>query len=334
MSVEIIAEAGVNHNGDLEKAKKLIYEASYAGANYIKFQSFITADIISKKAPKAEYQKIDSSDTETQYDMVKKLELSKSMHFSILKHCKKNNINFLSTAFDIKSFIFLKNQMKIEKIKIPSGEITNLPFLRYLGKQKLPILLSTGMSTLKEIDNAVNILLKSGLNIEKLTILHCNTSYPTPYIDANINAMLSIKKKFGTKVGYSDHTPGIEASIAAVAIGAETIEKHFTLNKNLKGPDHKASLSLKELGQLIKSIRNTEKLMGTGLKKPTKSEYINITVARKSIVAARKIKIGEIFTKDNLICKRPGNGISPMLWDKIIGKKSKFNFTKDECIKL
>ena len=329
----IIAEAGVNHNGTLALANKLIDQASNANVDFIKFQFFKTEDVISKIAPKAEYQKINNQDNQSQFDMVKKLELSEKSYLKIIKYCKKRKINFFSTAFDVSSFNFLKKHGQ-NICKVPSGEINNLPFLRFLGSQKLPIIMSTGMSTLKEIEFAINTLIKSGSKKNNITLMHCNTAYPTPLIDANVKAIITLKKNFDVNVGYSDHTLGIEASLAAVSLGATIIEKHFTVNKSLRGPDHKASLNFNELKQLVISIRKIEKSLGDGKKIVSKSELKNIDIARRSIVALKKIKKGTIFSDNNITTKRPGNGLSPIYWDKVIGKKSKFDFEKDDLIKI
>ena len=331
--VKIIAEAGVNHNGSSKKAFDLVDAACKAKVDYIKFQTFKTEEVISKNAPKADYQKKNNSDKQTQYEMVKNLELSKKSHLQIIKYCQKKKIKYFSTAFDNDSFIFLRKN-GLDLCKIPSGEINNLPYLRFLGEQGLPILMSTGMSTMQEIEFALNTLVKSGTKKKNITLLHCNTAYPTPFIDANLRAIKTLKDTFNINVGYSDHTLGIEAAIAAVSIGATFIEKHFTLNKNDQGPDHKASLNVNELTKLVKSIRNVELSLGNGIKTPTTSEKKNIFIARRSIVAAIRIKKGTVFSSKNIKTKRPGNGLSPTLWDNIIGTKSKFDFEKDDLIKL
>ena len=329
----IIAEAGVNHNGKLSIAKDLIDIAASCGADYIKFQTFKADDLLTKNAKKASYQKKTTSNQETQYQLLKRLELSEEMHIDLISHCKKRKINFLSTGFDIDS---IKMLMKFGQdfIKVPSGEINNLPYLKFIGSLKKPVILSSGMSHMQEIEDALEILEKAGCNKNKIIVLHCNTEYPTPKRDVNLKAMLSIKEKFGVKVGYSDHTSGIEIPIAAVALGATIIEKHFTIDRTFEGPDHKASLEPHELLEMIKSIRNIENALGDGVKKPSSSENKNIAIVRKSIVASKNIKKGEFFTNENLTTKRPGTGISPMMWDKLIGKKSKKNFKKDQQIKL
>lgn len=327
----IIAEAGDNHNGSLELAKKLVDCAVKAKANAIKFQTFITEEVISKFAPKAEYQKQQTDINESQFDMVKNLELSFEDFIELKKYCDNSKIQFLSTPFDLLSIDFL-NSIGMPIWKIPSGEITNLPYLIKVAQIKKPVILSTGMSTIDEIEKAVNILKKYGCS--KLTLLQCNTEYPTPFEDVNLRAMNLLKSKFNCDIGYSDHTIGIEASIAAVALGAKVIEKHFTLDKNMKGPDHKASIDFSELSTLIKSIRNVEKALGIEEKVVSNSEYKNIDIARKSIVARTNIKKGEKFTIDNITTKRPGNGISPMKWFEVLGSVSKRNFKKDELIEL
>lgn len=329
----IIAEAGVNHNGSLELAYKLINEAKKSGADYVKFQSFKAERLVSKTAEKAEYQKKTTKRGETQYEMIKKLELSLENHLDLIKYCKKKNIKFLSSPFDLDS-IDLLNELGLEIFKIPSGEIINLPFLRKIGLLGKKVILSTGMANLDEIQNALNILTEYGTKKENITVLHCNTEYPTPFKDVNLKAMLTIKKTFNVKVGYSDHTKGIEVPIAAVALGAEIIEKHFTLDRNMEGPDHKASLEPSELKQMVESIRNIEKALGHGIKKVTKSEAKNLIIARKSIVAKKNIKKGEKFSEDNLAVKRPGTGMSPMRWYEVIGKIASKNFDTDDLIEL
>ncbi len=331
--ITIIAEAGVNHNGSMKTAKKLIDVAALAGADFVKFQTFRAKKLVSKNSEKAEYQINNTSADESQYDMINKLELSKDNHLELIEHCKNLNIKFLSTPFDIESVDLLVD-LGIPLIKIPSGEITNMPFLRYVSTQKKPLILSTGMSTLEEIDSALNILLKNGIEKNDITILHCNTEYPTPIEDVNIKAMNTIKSTFDINIGYSDHTLGIDVSIAAAALGATIIEKHFTLDRSMNGPDHNASLEPNELIEMVKSIRRIEKALGDGNKVPSKSEMKNINIARKSIVAKIVIKKGEIFSEKNISTKRPAGGISPMNWDQVLGKKSRFNFDVDEIIKL
>lgn len=330
----IIAEAGVNHNGSVELAKKMIDIASACGADAVKFQTFRSDQGISKFAPKAEYQKRSTRDNETQLEMVKRVEFDESAHKELIAHCKKKQIKFMSTPFDDES-VELLQRLEVDIFKIGSGEINRLPLLRKIGSLGKKVILSTGMADLKEIQDALDILIKSGTSADSITVLHCNTEYPTPMEDANLKAIQTIAATFpDVQVGYSDHTNGIEAAIAAVAIGAVVIEKHFTLDKNMDGPDHQASLEPDELKAMVRSIRNIEKALGDGVKKPSVSEQKNIPIVRRSIVAARDIQKGEIFTEENLGIKRPGTGISPMLWYEVIGKKAKYNFQKDELIKI
>lgn len=326
--VIIIAEAGVNHNGDIGIAKKLIDAAVEAGVDYIKFQTFKASHLVSKAAKAAKYQNSNLNDEEiTQYEILKSLELSEDQHYSLVEYCKTKNIQFFSTAFDLDGLEFLKS-LDFKMFKVPSGEITNLPYLRRLAEYGLPVILSTGMCNMKEIESALKIL-TTGIPKENITVLHCNTEYPTPMQDVNLKAMISIKKEFDIRIGYSDHTNGIEIPIAAVAMGAKVIEKHFTLDRNLIGPDHKASLEPDELYAMVKSIRNIElALDGDGIKRPTKSELKNISIARKSIFSCRDIHKGEIINNTDLIALRPGDGISPMEWDSICGKIAKNNIPK------
>ena len=332
MSVMIIAEAGVNHNGSIELAKKLIDVAAEAGADFVKFQTFKAETLVTQTADKAEYQKEITDTDESQFEMIKELELDRKTHEELIDHCKQIDIQFLSTAFDHDS-IDLLDELNIPLFKIPSGEITNLPYLRHIGKMGKPIIMSTGMSTLDEVHNALNILIESGAEKEQITILHCNTEYPTPMKDVNLKAMLTIKDELGVNIGYSDHTLGIEVPIAAVAMGAAVIEKHFTLDRNMSGPDHAASLEPEELKAMVAAIRNIEKAMGGGEKKPSSSETKNIAVVRKSIVAKTSIKKGELFTEENLTVKRPGTGISPMGWDTVIGKAASSDYEMDDLIR-
>ena len=328
----IIAEAGVNHNGSLELAKKMIDAAVEAGADAVKFQTFKAEKVVSKHAQKAEYQKKTTAADESQLEMVKKLELDAAVHRKLIDYCKKENIRFLSTPFDLES-IDLLNELGLDIFKIPSGEITNLPYLRKIGALKKEIILSTGMADLGEIEDALDVLTGAGTKLKDISVLHCNTEYPTPFEDVNLKAMLTIKAAFpGIQVGYSDHTEGIEVPIAAVAMGATIIEKHFTLDKNLPGPDHKASLEPDELTAMVRAIRNIEIALGNGIKKPSSSESKNMVIARKSIVAAQAIATGEKFTNNNLTAKRPGAGLSPMLWDKVIGQVAQKDYEKDELI--
>ena len=329
--VFIIAEAGVNHNGDINLAKKLIDVAKEAGADAVKFQTFKAENLVSKSAKKADYQVENTGNNESQYEMIKKLELSFDDFIELKKYCDEKGIMFLSTPFDDESIEFLNN-LGIEIFKIPSGEITNLPYLRKIGKLEKKVILSTGMADLGEIEDALDVLINSGTKKENITVLHANTEYPTPFEDVNLKAMQTISCAFDVDVGYSDHTMGIEVPIAAVAMGAKVIEKHFTLDRNLEGPDHRASLEPDELKAMVSTIRNIEKALGNGIKKPSKSEKKNIEVARKSIVAKRDIKKGEKFSEENLTVKRPGNGISPMRWDEIIGKVANRDYKEDELI--
>lgn len=331
--VLIIAEAGVNHNGKIKTAKKLIDTAVNAGADIVKFQSFITEEVVIKKSIKAHYQKRLTNKNETQFEMIKKLELSKEGHLELFNYCKKKNIEFLSSPFDIPSAIFL-NKLGVKRFKIPSGEITNLPYLRLVGSFGKPIILSTGMSLLTEVKQALSVLNKNGTPLNKITVLHSNTEYPTPFKDVNLQAMLTIRDILNVQVGYSDHTLGFAVPCAATALGAKIIEKHFTLNRFFKGPDHIASLEPNELKVMVRNIRNIEKCLGSAKKKPSVSETKNIKIVRKSIVASCPIKKGDTFSKNNLTTKRPGFGISPMLWDKVIGKKSKKNYKPEDLIKI
>lgn len=333
MKTLIIAEAGVNHNGNLELARDLVVAAASAGADLIKFQSFDTGESISRSAPKADYQKKYTGSDESQFEMVRKLELSKSDHEFLIKECRRNNIGFFSTAFDQKSFDMLVD-FGLDRVKIPSGELTNLPLLRYMARLGKPILLSTGMSNLGDIEAAIEIIESVGTPRELITVLHCTTEYPTPMEEVNLRAMVSIKHAFGVRVGYSDHTPGIEVPIAAVALGASVIEKHFTLDRGLPGPDHKASLEPDELRAMVCSIRNIERALGDGIKRPSVSELNNRAIARKSIVARRDIKVGELFCAENIATKRPGNGISPMRWDEVVGQPARRSFATDDLIEL
>ena len=329
--VFIIAEAGVNHNGSIELAKQLIDIASQAGADAVKFQTFKTENLVSKNAQKAAYQKETTDANESQFDMIKKLELDQNTHIKLIEYCKTKNIMFLSTPFDLDS-IELLNNLGLEIFKIPSGEITNLPYLRAIGVLNKQVILSTGMATLKEIEDALNVLISAGTNKKNITVLHANTQYPTPIEDVNLNAMLTIGKTFGIEYGYSDHTLGIEVDIAAVAMGASCIEKHFTLDKSMEGPDHKASLEPDELNAMVKGIRNIELAMGDGIKQPSPSETPNISIARKSIVAKCDIKKGDILSTENITIKRPGYGISPMQWDEVIGTIAKKDYYVDDTI--
>lgn len=330
----IIAEAGVNHNGDIAKAKALIDKGAEAGVDYVKFQTFKTEKLVTKQAQRASYQDKNTQNNDSQYEMLKKLELSQALHQELMDYCNQKGVKFLSTGFDSESLVFLA-QLGVTIAKIPSGEITNLPYLRQVASLFPEVILSTGMATIGEIKDAVKVLTDNGVSKDKITILHCNTEYPTPMEDVNLKAMLHIQRELGIPVGYSDHTLGIEVPIAAVALGATVIEKHFTLDKTLPGPDHKASLEPDELKAMVSAIRNIEKAIGgSGLKEVSKSEEKNKPIARKSIVASTNIKKGDIFTPENLTVKRPGTGISPMQWDEVIGKEAERDFQEDELIEL
>lgn len=332
--VLIIAEAGVNHNGSLELAKQLIDKAVEAGVDIIKFQTFKSEKLVSKAAKQAEYQQrnIGKKD-EGQLSMLKKLELSQQDHEELIAYCNEKGIRFFSTAFDMDSIDYL-HSLNMGLWKIPSGEITNYPYLRKIAQYHEPVILSTGMCELSDIEAAIMVLLEFGVQKEQITVLHCNTEYPTPYQDVNLKAMLEIEEKFGVKIGYSDHTKGIEVPIAAVALGATVIEKHFTLDRNMEGPDHKASLEPEELKAMVCAIRNIEQALGSGHKTISESERKNIEIARKSIVAACTIKQGETLTEENLTVKRPGNGISPMHWNEVVGTTAIKDFEEEEMIVL
>ena len=330
----IIAEAGVNHNGDIAKAKALIDKGAEAGVDYVKFQTFKASNLVTKQAKRAAYQDKNTQDNDSQYEMLKKLELSETVHQELIDYCTKKGVQFLSTGFDFESLEFLAG-LGITIAKIPSGEITNLPYLRKVATLFTEVILSTGMATITEIKDAIKVLTDNGVSKDKITVLHCNTEYPTPMEDVNLKAMLHIHRELGVPVGYSDHTLGIEVSIAAVALGATVIEKHFTLDKTLPGPDHKASLEPEELKAMVMAIRSIEKAIGgSGLKEVSKSEAKNKPIARKSIVATKTIKKGDLFSVENLTVKRPGTGISPMQWDNVIGKTAKKDFEEDDLIEL
>ena len=331
--VVIIAEAGVNHNGDVNIAKQLIDAAAEAKADYVKFQTFQSNKVISSFAEQASYQYKNTGIKESQLEMVQKLELSKQDHQLLLDHCKKTNIKFFSTSFDLPSTRFLR-KLNLGLFKIPSGEITNLPYLSLIGSYNTEIILSTGMADLGEIEQAIRVLEKNGTERNKITLLHCTTEYPAPFEEVNLKAMNTLREAFGTEVGYSDHTEGIEVAIAATALGASVIEKHFTLDKSLPGPDHKASLDPVELKKMVYSIRLIEKSLGDGRKEPSQSEIRNKSVARKSLVAKKLIKKGDKFTRNNIAIKRPGNGISPMKIDDVLGRKAIRTFTTDEMIEI
>jgi N,N'-diacetyllegionaminate synthase len=329
----IIAEAGVNHNGDLNLARRLVEVAAEAGADLVKFQTFKASLLATKNSPKANYQTQTTFKNQSQFEMLNQLELTDKMHETLMAHCNEKKIDFFSSAFDIQGLDYLRS-LGLNRFKIPSGEITNLPYLRQVGSYGKPIILSSGMATLSEIDDALKVLKKVGMSRKNITVLHCNTEYPTPMTDVNLKAMCTIRDTFGVAVGYSDHTPGIEVAIAAVALGATVIEKHFTLNRSLPGPDHKASLEPNELSLMIQSIRNIEKALGSDIKQPSLSELKNKTIVRKSLVATKSIRAGEFFTKDNIATKRPGTGISPMLWDQVVGQTASRDFAEDDLIVL
>ena len=331
MSTLIIAEAGVNHNGNIQLAKKLIEVAAESRVNIVKFQTFQASRLVTTDAKKAHYQSEFLNESDKQIEMLQKLELDKQQHVELIELAKNRKIEFLSTGFDIESLKMLIS-LGINRIKIPSGEITNLPFLRFVANQNKKIILSTGMSTLKDIESALTILFNGGVKKDDLTVLHCTTNYPTKMNEVNLNAMLTIGREFGVNYGYSDHTLGIEVSIAAVALGAVVIEKHFTLDRNLPGPDHKASLEPSELAALVDGIRNIEVAMGNGVKTPTNSELSNMNVTRKSIVASKRIRKGDMLTEENVTAKRPASGISPMEWDSIIGSVSNKDYEEDDLI--
>ena len=330
-SVFIIAEAGVNHNGSISIAKDLIDAAVLSGADAVKFQTFKTEHLVSKNARKAAYQKQTTDADESQFEMIKKLELDVETHKELIHYCEEKGIMFLSTPFDHDS-IDLLDRLGLEIFKIPSGEITNLPYLRHIGALKKKVILSTGMADLGEIEDALDVLVNAGTSKEKITILHANTEYPTPMEDVNLRAMQTIADAFKVNVGYSDHTLGIEIDIAAVAMGAKVIEKHFTLDKTMDGPDHKASLEPEELKAMVTAVRNIELALGNGVKKPSKSESKNMAVARKSLVAKKEIQPGELLTEENLAVKRPGDGISPMRWDEVLGRRAERAYKTDELI--
>lgn len=333
MKTLIIAEAGVNHNGDLSMARQLIEAAAEAGADIVKFQTFNADRLVTARACKAAYQIQTTDSDESQYTMLRRLELTPDMHRELICHCKQKCIRFLSTGFDIES-VDLLVKLGVDRIKIPSGEITNLPYLRHVGRLGKPIILSTGMATLGEIEAAIEVLERAGARRSQITVLHCNTEYPTPMTDVNLRAMLTIQTAFGVPVGYSDHTEGIEVTIAAVALGASMIEKHFTLDRQLPGPDHKASLEPDELKGMVRAVRNIEQALGSATKLPSQSEKKNKGIVRKSVVAARPIQAGETFSEENLTAKRPGTGLSPMRWDEVLGRIARRDFAADELIEL
>ncbi|HBI59660.1 MAG TPA: N-acetylneuraminate synthase [Lachnospiraceae bacterium] len=329
--VFIIAEAGVNHNGDIEIAKRLVDAAAEAGADAVKFQTFKAEQLVCRDAKKAGYQLATTDASETQYDMLKKLELTLEMHEILMKYCEQKNIMFLSTPFDIDSLHYLV-KLGVGIIKLPSGEITNYPLLKETGETRKKVILSTGMSSMDEVKAAVNALRKAGTN--DITLLHCNTQYPTPVSDVNLLAMVRMREQLGVPTGYSDHTQGIEIPIAAAALGAVVIEKHFTLDKSMEGPDHRASLEPDELRRMVEGIRSVEQALGNGIKKVTESEKENIRIVRKSIVAKNVIKVGDILAEENLTTKRPGTGINPMRWNEVIGKIADRDYEADEIIQI
>lgn len=331
----IIAEAGVNHNGSIELAKQLVDKAVEADVDYIKFQTFKASKLVTKAAKQAEYQQKNiGKDGDSQYQMLKKLELSAEDHEVLIAYCKERGIKFFSTAFDFDSIEYL-HSLNLGLWKIPSGEVTNYPYIKKIAQYGEPVILSTGMCEMNDVSAAINVLLNNGLTKEQITVLHCNTEYPTPFEDVNLRAMQALKDEFKVEVGYSDHTKGIEVPIAAVALGATVIEKHFTLDRNMEGPDHKASLEPDELKAMVSAIRNIEKAVGgDGTKHVSESERKNIAIARKSIIADRDIKKGELLTEENLTVKRPGTGISPMRWEEVIGTKAIRDFAEEELIEL
>ena len=333
MKILIIAEAGVNHNGDLDLAHQLIDVAAQAGADMVKFQTFSADRLVTTHAGKAEYQIKATGADESQHAMIRRLELTRDMHVELIAHCHSRGIQFFSTGFDMESIDMLM-ELGLDRFKIPSGEINNLPYLRHIGRYGKPVILSTGMAILGEIESALDVLVRAGVPRNCITVLHCNTEYPTPMNDVNLRAMLSIRDAFGVAIGYSDHTSGIEVPIAAAALGATVIEKHFTLDRNLPGPDHAASLEPNELTAMVSAIRNIEAALGDGVKRPSISETKNKPIARKSLVAACTIRSGEIFSETNVATKRPGTGLSPMRWDEVLGRKAPRDFERDDLIEL
>lgn len=333
MRTLIIAEAGVNHNGDIDLARRLVDAAADSGADMVKFQTFDAGKLVTSTAAKAEYQGRSTDAGESQQAMLRRLELSRAAHHDLMAYCHARGIEFFSTAFDESSFEFLVD-LGLKRFKISSGDVTNLPYLRRVGRRGQPVILSTGMATLKEAGDAVDVLEKAGTPRQVITVLHCNTEYPTPMSDVNLRAMLTIGQELGVAIGYSDHTVGIEVPIAAVALGATVIEKHFTLDRALPGPDQATSLEPFELKAMVSAIRNIEQALGDGVKRPSASETGNIAIVRKSIVASRSIAAGELFTDENLTVKRPGNGLSPMSWDQVVGKKAPRAFAPDDVIFL
>lgn len=329
----IIAEAGVNHNGDLSMARHLVDAAAEAGADIVKFQTFRANRLVTALAKKASYQMATTLVDESHHEMIRRLELTEAMHDNLIAHCRQRQIEFFSTAFDVESLDYLMG-LGMARIKVPSGEITNLPYLRRVGGYGKPVILSSGMSNLGEIEAALSVMEQAGTSRDNITVLHCNTEYPVPMAEVNLRAMLSIRAAFGVAVGFSDHTEGIEVAIASAALGATVIEKHFTLDRGLPGPDHRASIEPADLGRLVRSIRNVELAMGDGIKRPGISEERNRPIGRKSLVAARPIAKGEVFSAATLTAKRPGTGISPMRWDEVIGRRAIRDFSADELIEI
>jgi N,N'-diacetyllegionaminate synthase len=329
----IIAEAGVNHNGDLALAKQLVEAAAQAGADLVKFQTFTADQLATTHAKMAEYQRVNTGELSSQLEMLRHLELSPADHEKLMAHCDSCGIGFFSSAFDLDGLSYL-HSIGAQRFKVPSGEITNLPYLRHMASFGMSVILSTGMSNMGEIEEAIDAMEFGGLSRNLLTVLHCNTEYPTPVHDVNLNAMVSIRQAFGVEVGYSDHTLGTEVPIAAVALGAKVIEKHLTLDRSMLGPDHRASLEPTEFAAMVRAIRNIELAMGNGIKRPSNSEKKNIPIARKSLVAIAPIRAGETFSDLNIGAKRPGNGLSPMLWDEVVGRIARRDFAVDELIEL
>lgn len=331
MRTLVIAEAGVNHNGDLGMARKLVEVAAEAGADLVKFQTFSADRLVTAQARKADYQARTTDAGESQHAMIRRLELTRDMHVALIGECAARGIEFSSSGFDVRDIDMLV-ELDIRRFKVPSGELTNLPYLRHLGRYGKPVILSTGMATLGEIEEALDVLEQAGTPRHTITVLHCTTEYPTPMDEVNLRAMETIRAAFGVAVGYSDHTIGIEVPVAAVALGAAVIEKHFTLDRSLPGPDHRASLEPHELASMVRSIRNIEHALGDGMKRPSRSERDNMVIVRKSLVAARPIRKGEPYTPDNVCVKRPGNGLSPMRWDDVMGRPAPRDFDVDEAI--
>jgi len=329
--VIVIAEAGVNHNGSLDTARKLIDVAADSGADIVKFQTFTAENVVTENARTARYQQSREDKVQSQFEMLKNLELTYSDHLDLLSYCQPKKLEFFSTAFD-KSSIDLLVKLGQKKFKVPSGEITNTPYLRYMASFGFPMIISTGMADFEEIEFAIGTIEKGGTDRSNLTLMHCTSAYPAPINELNLSAISSMKKFFNMPIGYSDHSKGIEASIAAVALGATVIEKHFTLNNNFPGPDHRASLEPYELTALVKAVRNVNSAMGSGIKGITDSEKENIDVVRKSVVARNSIKKGETLTEENLTTKRPGTGLSPTLWDELIGSKATQNYHENDLI--